>query len=153
MTIELDVQVASAASDIPGKDDFERWLAVALGDRDNVGLTVRIVDAGEMEALNARYRGKNGPTNVLSFPADLPQSLKGAIIPEPLGDLVICAPVVAAEAKTQSKPESNHWAHLTIHGVLHLLGYDHQDQADAEVMEALEIRCLSELGIPDPYRA
>lgn len=151
MTIELDLQSATAGAGIPGQEDFERWLAGVLEDRGDVGLTVRLVDAEEMQDLNSRYRGQDRPTNVLSFPVDLPEALRGEISPEPLGDVVICAPVVESEARAQGKDLSDHWAHLAIHGVLHLLGYDHQDEAQAEVMEALEIRCLSELGISNPY--
>ncbi|MDX1556595.1 MAG: rRNA maturation RNase YbeY [Xanthomonadales bacterium] len=149
---ELDLQIASDASGLPGRPEFEQWLAAALGDGQPFSLTVRIVDEAEMRALNGRYRGIDKPTNVLSFPADLPDALKGQLSPQPLGDIVICAGVVHSEAGQQGKRPADHWAHLTIHGVLHLLGYDHQDDHDADAMEAREIECLAALGIADPYR-
>ncbi|HKK22196.1 MAG TPA: rRNA maturation RNase YbeY, partial [Pseudohaliea sp.] len=128
--------------------DFERWVAAALGgDGGAAELTVRVVDEAEGRELNRRYRGKDYATNVLSFPADLPP---GVDLPL-LGDLVLCAPVVAREAAGQGKLEAHHWAHLTVHGVLHLLGEDHQGDAEAERMEAAERRILAGLGMPDPY--
>ncbi len=151
MTIDLDLQNASGAETVPGVGQFQTWLATALENQGDVSLAVRVVGAEEMQALNARYRGRDEPTNVLSFPADLPEVVRGALSSQPLGDIVICAPVVEAEAVGQDKPAINHWAHLTIHGVLHLLGYEHQDEDEAEEMEALEARYLSALGIPDPY--
>jgi probable rRNA maturation factor len=151
MTIELELQVASTSDAVPGREAFENWLASALRDCDDVGLAIRVVDETEMQALNSRYRGQDKPTNVLSFPADLPEALRGRIEPEPLGDIVICASIVETESKAQGKPTAHHWAHLTIHGLLHLLGHDHQEKVQAQAMEALEIDCLSRLGIPDPY--
>ena len=105
------------------------------------------MDAKEGRALNRHYRGKDYATNVLSFPADLPE---GVDLPL-LGDLVICAPVVAKEAQDQGKPLAAHYAHLTVHGVLHLLGMDHEDEREAEAMEAIEREILADLGLPDPY--
>jgi probable rRNA maturation factor len=110
-------------------------------------LSIRIVGSREGRALNLRYRGRDYATNVLSFPAELPP---GVTLPL-LGDIVIAAPVVAREAREQDKPLRDHYAHLTVHGVLHLLGYDHQREHDAARMEALEKRILASLGIPDPY--
>ncbi|MDE2087017.1 MAG: rRNA maturation RNase YbeY, partial [Xanthomonadaceae bacterium] len=110
-------------------------------------LSIRIVDADEGRELNRDYRGKDYATNVLSFEADLPPELKLPLI----GDMVICSPVVAREAAEQGKRPRDHWAHLTVHGTLHLLGYDHIVAAEAEAMEALETRILAGLGIADPY--
>ena len=111
-------------------------------------LSLRLVDEAESADLNQRYRGKAGPTNVLSFPFEPPPGIKG---PRYLGDLVICVPVVAREAAEQGKAPEAHWAHLVVHGVLHLLGYDHLDEAEAQAMEALETRLLANLGFPPPY--
>jgi len=157
MALMLDIQVASDAVDLPGDDTLERWVAAALrggrGHPDNADLdtelTIRIVDADEGLLLNQRYRGHAGPTNVLSFPFEPPP---GVDEPLPLlGDLVICAPVVAREAAEQGKTLDAHWAHMVVHGVLHLIGHDHQDLAEAETMEALETLILDALGFPPPY--
>lgn len=152
MTIDFELQDVSGANSVPDVEQFRSWLSTVLAERGDVSLAVRVVDAEEMAALNTRYRGREEPTNVLSFPADLPEPVRNALESNPLGDIVICAPLVEAEALSQDKPATSHWAHLTIHGVLHLLGYDHQAEAGAREMEALEVRCLSALGIPDPYR-
>jgi len=109
---------------------------------------LRIVDEREGRSLNRHYREKNYATNVLSFPAELPTGVKLPL----LGDIVICAPVVAREAREQHKPLHAHYAHLTVHGVLHLLGFDHEDERDAMVMETIERGILAGLGLPDPYR-
>lgn len=116
--------------------------------RRNGEISLRIVDADEGQSLNRRYRERDYATNVLSFPVELPPGLKSPL----LGDLVICAPVVAREAPQQGKSLRDHYAHLTIHGTLHLLGYDHEDDEDAERMESIERLVLSRLGIDDPYR-
>ncbi len=148
MNAAVDLQIASAAAGIPAAADFRRWVSAALGDAaEPVELTVRVVDEAEARELNRRYRGRDYATNVLSFPAELPP---GVDLPL-LGDLVLCAPVVAREAAGQGKPEAHHWAHLTVHGVLHLLGEDHQTDAEAERMEAAERRILARFGVPDPY--
>lgn len=148
MNLSLDIQTAHAAPGLPAAADVERWVLAALaGQRDDAELSIRIVDIAESQTLNARYRGKDKPTNVLSFPADLPEELQLPL----LGDLVICAPVVAREAQEQHKLLEHHWAHMVVHGTLHLLGYDHIEDADAEVMERLEITILQGLDIPDPY--
>ena len=110
-------------------------------------LSIRITDNDEATDLNQTYRAKAGPTNVLSFPADVPTETDSGL----LGDLVICAPLVQLEAAQQQKPEEAHWAHLVIHGVLHLLGHDHQIPAEAKQMEELEIDLLGHLGFPNPY--
>ena len=148
MTITVDVQNASVHTDLPGTDEILKWVCAALARRrERAELTVRIVDEPEGRELNEHWRHKNGATNVLSFPAETP----GALLPELLGDIVICAPIVATEAAQQHKPLSAHWAHMIVHGTLHLLGYDHIKEADAEAMERLEISILKTLGYPNPY--
>jgi probable rRNA maturation factor len=145
----LDLQRASRAR-IPAPARFRRWAAAALDGRcDAAELSIRIVTPAESRRLNARYRGRDKPTNVLSFPCQPPRGLR----PLPLGDLVICAQVVGREARAQGKPAEAHWAHMTVHGVLHLLGYDHDRNREAARMEALEKKILARLGYPDPYRA
>ena len=111
-------------------------------------ITIRLVDSDESQQLNNQYRGKDKPTNVLSFPFEVPTGIELDL----LGDLVICAPVIAAEAIEQNKSENAHWAHMVIHGCLHLLGYDHINDQEAEEMEALEIALLAKLNIADPYQ-
>ncbi|MDR6644467.1 MULTISPECIES: rRNA maturation RNase YbeY [Rhodanobacteraceae] len=149
---QLDVAVgyATARKGVPAPASFRRWVEAALkGARRRKGteLSIRIVDAEEGQSLNLQYRGKDYATNVLSFPVELPPGVDLPLI----GDLVICAPVVTREAAEQGKKATDHWAHLTVHGTLHLLGYDHIDEAEAETMEALETRVLAGLGIADPY--
>ena len=152
--IRLDVAVGYAVprAGIPAAVSFRRWVAAALAGRiREADLAVRIVGSKEGRALNHHYRGKDYATNVLSFPAELPEGLpKGVKLPL-LGDLVLCAPVVAREAKEQGKPLSAHYAHLTVHGTLHLLGWDHEAPREAEAMEQLEREILAGLGLPDPY--
>ena len=152
--IRLDVAVGYAVprAGIPAAVSFRRWVAAALAGRiREADLAVRIVGNKEGRALNHHYRGKDYATNVLSFPAELPEGLpKGVKLPL-LGDLVLCAPVVAREAKEQGKPLSAHYAHLTVHGTLHLLGWNHEDEREAEAMEQLEREILAEMGIDDPY--
>ena len=144
----IDVQYAITAEGIPAPDEMRHWVKCALQDqRPEAELAVRIVDEAEITALNRKYRGKDGATNVLSFPFDPMPGLAT----EQLGDVVICAPVVAAEAVTQGKSLQAHWAHIVIHGVLHLLGYDHHKDAEAQEMEVLETRLLASLGFADPY--
>ena len=148
-TIELDLQLATAATDLPSEQQLRAWCALALRQRSaDSELTIRIVDEAEGRELNHEWRGKDYATNVLSFPAEVPDGLLDIPL---LGDLVICAAVVAREAAEQGKSTEAHWAHLVIHGCLHLLGYDHIDDAEAEEMEALETQLLAELGHPDPY--
>ena len=152
--IRLDVAVGYAAprAGVPAAVSFRKWVAAALEGRiREADLAIRIVDEKEGRALNHHYRGKDYATNVLSFPAELPEGLpKGVKLPL-LGDLVLCAPVVAREAKEQGKPLGAHYAHLTVHGCLHLLGWDHEDVREAEAMEQLEREILAGLGLPDPY--
>ena len=154
--IRLDVAVGYAVprKGLPAAVSFRRWTAAALAGRiREADLAIRIVGAKEGRALNRHYRGKDYATNVLSFPADVADGVKlpkGVKLPL-LGDLVICAPVVAREAKEQGKPLRAHYAHLTVHGTLHLLGWDHEDAREAECMEQLEREILAGLGLPDPY--
>lgn len=148
--IELDLQIASTADSLPSHADFLAWCSLALGQRSNDSeLTIRLVDIEEGQQLNLTWRDKDYPTNVLSFPADIPDGLLDIPL---LGDLVICVPVVEKEAAEQNKPLTAHWAHLVIHGCLHLLGYDHIDDTEADEMEDLERQLLAEIGYPDPYR-
>jgi probable rRNA maturation factor len=154
--VRLDVSVGYALprTGLPAAVSFRRWVAAALDGRiREADLAIRIVDAKEGRALNRHYRGKDYATNVLSFPAEVAEGVKlpkGVKMPL-LGDLVICAPVVAKEARDQGKPLNAHYAHLTVHGALHLLGWDHEDECDAECMEKLEREILAGLGIDDPY--
>ena len=150
----VDVAVDSNADDIPSAEQIGLWVRAALRGAGRSGpceVAVRIVDEAAMQALNREYRGKDKPTNVLSFPAgDF-----GVLAHEqavPLGDIAICAPVVAAEAHAQGKAVGDHWAHMAVHGALHLIGFDHISDSDAARMEALEVRILAEQGVPDPYR-
>jgi probable rRNA maturation factor len=155
--IRLDVSVGYAVprAGLPSALSFRKWIAAALANRiREADLAVRIVGTREGRALNRHYRGKDYATNVLSFPAELDETIKlpkGVTLPL-LGDLVLCAPVVAREAREQKKPLAAHYAHLTVHGTLHLLGWDHADDKDAECMEQLERDILAGLGISDPYR-
>jgi len=152
-TPNVDIQWASDAPDAPDEADLRGWAAKAVEVAGGVvgDITVRVVDDAEIQALNREYRGKDKPTNVLSFPFEMPAGLPEEACEPLLGDIVISAPVVRREADEQHKPLDAHWAHMITHGVLHLLGYDHIDDDDAEIMEALEIRALAEQGYPDPY--
>ncbi len=163
----IDLQIAEDLDDgvsIPTLSEFEKWAGVALkGENSDAELTIRVVSEMEMIELNQTYRNKKGPTNVISFPFKIPdfgfdEEIKKSQIDEftrmhmpLLGDLVICAPAINREASEQNRPIAAHWAHMTIHGVLHLLGHDHTDPADAEAMERLEITLLSELGYSTQY--
>lgn len=152
MKLDLDLQLASSGENLPPAEHFERWLIQALaGYRDHASVCIRLVDEAESQALNRDYRGKDKPTNVLSFPFELPAGIDDAQAQALLGDLVICVPVLEREAAEQGKTNQQHWAHLVIHGALHLLGFDHIDPQDAEVMENIERRVLADLGLPDPY--
>jgi probable rRNA maturation factor len=148
MPIEVDVQYATDLPDLPDQSQLKLWAETALKDfRENAELTIRIVDEDEGTQLNEQWRKSQGPTNVLSF------SHEGEveIAPDLLGDIVICAPVVAKEAKEQNKDIDAHWAHMVIHGVLHLNGFDHIKSEDADRMESLEIKILKELNYNNPY--
>ena len=148
MNLIVDIQMASASEEAPDPQSIERWVSAAIDNqRDSTELSIRIVDTEEGRALNEQFRGSTGATNVLSFPFENES-------PEPLpliGDIVICAPVVRKEASDQNKTLNAHWAHMIIHGVLHLLGYDHQSETDANLMESLETEIMQGLGFPPPY--
>ncbi len=149
--IDVVVQVATEAEYIPTESDLSRWVTVAIDEIESSAsgeLTVRMVNEEESADLNSRYRDNSYPTNVLSFPFEASDNLP---IEFPLGDLVICASVVEQEAMEQGKELEAHWAHMVIHGLLHLLGMDHIESAKAEIMEAHEIAILAKLGFPDPY--
>jgi probable rRNA maturation factor len=150
--IELDYQNATCSDNIPSEAQCQQWLDQFLPDFQAVAeLTVRIVDEAESQELNNEYRGKNKPTNVLSFPFEVPEHLPEDIDFPLLGDLIICAQVVEREAKEQNKTLDAHWAHMLLHGSLHLLGYDHIEDAEAEEMENLETKLLQKMGFPNPY--
>jgi len=149
MKLHLSLQYCAARAGLPAKSTLQGWARAALHGlgRRRVALGMRIVGASESASLNHRFRRHHGPTNVLSFPFEAPSGTRSEL----LGDLVICAPVVRREAQAQHKPLRAHWAHMVVHGILHLRGYDHQRRQDATVMEKKEIRILKELGFTNPY--
>ncbi len=151
MSKQVDVQLATDATHVPSPDRIRDWASAALEERNGAELTVRIVGETEGQTLNQRYRDQDRPTNVLSFPFELPEGVAGELLGELLGDVVICAPVAEREAREQGKTPDAHWAHLVVHGVLHLLGYDHQEPDQAARMETRERAVLAGLGFPDPY--
>ena len=149
MNVTVDIQTASADT-VPDEDDLRSWVRAALEGRmagDSAEVSIRLVDEPEMTQLNESFRGKAGATNVLSFPADVPAGVGTAL----LGDIVICAPVVRREAAEQGKTLAAHWAHMTVHGSLHLLGYDHVGEEEAADMEAMETQILQQLDYDCPY--
>jgi probable rRNA maturation factor len=150
--LDLTVQYAAKPKHAPSKKRLREWVWAALGVGQSASITVRIVDEEEGRALNRDYRGKDYATNVLSFVLNEGEAMPGmdGVL---MGDIVLCAPVVAREAAEQGKDVQAHWAHLVVHGVLHLQGYDHQDDSEAEAMETLETAILAGLGLPDPYAA
>ncbi|WP_441002197.1 rRNA maturation RNase YbeY [Pseudocolwellia agarivorans] len=149
MAVLLDVQIACEDNNLPSIEQLQLWAETALStQKDDPELTIRIVELQESQELNHQYRGKDKPTNVLSFPFEVPEGIEINL----LGDLVICSDVVNKEAIEQNKNIHDHWAHLVIHGCLHLLGYDHIEEDDAVEMESLEIKLLSTLGIDNPYQ-
>ena len=145
MQLALTVQNATGRTGLPSRAVITRWAQAALagGGRGKAEVTVRLVGAAESARLNKQFRAKSGPTNVLSFSYETPAGLAG--------DLVLCVPVVEREARSQNKPRRAHWAHLVVHGILHLRGFDHVHDAGAQAMEALEVRVLRRLGLSDPY--
>ncbi|AQS39456.1 putative rRNA maturation factor YbeY [Shewanella psychrophila] len=149
LELDLDLQIAIDNESLPSQEDFELWVRYALREiMTQAELTIRIVDEAESQELNSTYRGKNKPTNVLSFPFEAPPEIDIPL----LGDLIICAPVVELEAKQQNKSLQAHWAHMVVHGCLHLLGYDHIHDAEAEEMESLETQLVEKLGFNNPYK-
>ncbi len=151
MSIELDLQLAVENEEgLPSQEDFATWLQAAITPfQSQAEVTIRIVDTEESHQLNFDYRGKDKPTNVLSFPFEAPPGMELDL----LGDLVICRQVVEQEATEQNKPLLAHWAHMVVHGSLHLLGYDHIEDDEAEEMESLETELMQKLGFEDPYLA
>lgn len=152
--LDLDLQLAIENDTLPPAAAFRIWATTALQATEADGvcsLSIRVVDEAESQQLNNEYRGKDKPTNVLSFPFEMPPEI-GDEEPPHLGDLVICAPVVDQEAEQQNKTLASHWAHMVVHGVLHLRGFDHEANAEAEQMEDLERQILAALGFDDPYK-
>ncbi len=149
MPLKINLQLALNDENIPDKPQLQQWAnaAAAACQCGELEMTIRVTDIKESAELNNRYRDKTGPTNVLSFPFEDPPGMQAGI----LGDLVICAPVVQREANEQNKHLNEHWAHMLVHGVLHLCGYDHTDEFGAAEMESLEIRIITGLGFPPPY--
>jgi probable rRNA maturation factor len=146
--ILLCVQTATRYRPLPRRQDFRRWVTATLEPHcQTAELVIRLVDSVESAALNQKYRNKAGPTNSLSFPFEPPPGITTPL----LGDLVLCPALLAEEATQQGKSLETHWAHLIVHGCLHLLGYDHLCSEEAEVMERLEVQTLAQLGYPDPY--
>lgn len=154
-TLSVDVQIACDVAGVPDADAIRDWVRLATEGADSSSdgateITVRVVDADEIHALNSLYRHKDKPTNVLSFPAGHIDGLPEGE-PRLLGDVVVCASIVAAEAREQGKEVDQHWGHMLIHGTLHLLGFDHEAEDDAAAMERLEADILGKRGIADPY--
>ena len=150
----VEIQVAEEAADVPEPPQLSAWADAALDavDRPGSAITVRVVGEAEGRALNRDFRGRDHATNVLSFPfPEVPPEAIAELGAPYVGDLAVCAPIVAREADEQGKPLHAHWAHMVVHGVLHLAGHDHAEPAQAERMEALERRILARLGFPDPY--
>ncbi len=149
MSVAIDLQIACENSEnLPALTDLERWASAAMvNDLDNPEITIRIVDEAESHELNLTYRGKDRPTNVLSFPFECPAEVELPL----LGDLVICRQVMEREAQEQNITQTAHWAHLVVHGCLHLQGYDHILDDEAEIMEGLESQIMQKLGFADPY--
>ena len=155
MAMAVDVQFACSDTGIPTEQDIQGWVQFTAtqsgrAEASRTEVTVRVVDAGEIQALNKSFREKDTPTNVLSFPAGEIEGLPDATLRQ-LGDIVVCASVVGEEAAQQDKSVADHWAHILVHGMLHLLGYDHETAADAEQMERLEATILESRGVADPY--
>lgn len=145
---DIEIQRIFASQGQPDQQQIQLWIDTALDDvEQDTEIVVRIVDEQESAELNQQYRHKAGATNILSFPVEVPDGIELNL----LGDLVICAPVLEREAKEQGKLLTHHWAHILVHGILHLLGYDHIDEAEAELMEAKEIAILNKLHINNPY--
>ena len=146
--IQIDIDNECPEFPCPDESNIERWIGATLEQKvTDANIAIKIINGPTMKLLNEAYRKKPKTTNILSFPSQLPKELAGNF----LGDLAICAPVVQQEAQDQNKPLEMHFAHLVVHGTLHLLGYDHVDEEDAKLMENEEIRILNLLGFPDPY--
>ncbi|MEN9502364.1 MAG: rRNA maturation RNase YbeY [Pseudomonadota bacterium] len=152
MTLLIDIQNPESYTTIPAESDLSHWAQAAWQGEGEAGVVLRIVNDAESQTLNRDYRGKDYPTNVLSFPYDAPLIPLEEGETDYLGDLVVCLPVMEREAAEQGKTTTQHWAHLLVHGLLHLQGYDHITDAEAEEMETLETQILGELGFPNPYQ-
>jgi probable rRNA maturation factor len=144
----VEVQIVSQSDQLPAQELFQYWVDAVLSDNtQNSEIVIRIIDEPEMVKFNKQYRDKKGATNILSFPFDVPDGVESNL----LGDLLVCAPIVEKEALIQHKKIEHHWAHMIVHGVLHLLGYDHIENEEAEEMEVLEIKILKKIKIKNPY--
>ena len=156
--VQVDVQVAANLPDVPDESQIRHWLEqvithVGTDTKRPVEISVKVVDESEGRALNRQYRDQDSATNVLSFPsAETGLNDPPADLPLTLGDIVICGPVVAREASDQGKTDLDHWAHLLVHGALHLMGYDHESDSEAREMEALEASILARGGVENPYK-
>jgi probable rRNA maturation factor len=149
----IQIQIATSRARIPHANSLRAWARAAIPSA-GYAICIRVVGSAESRKLNRQWRGKDKPTNVLSFPySEFPASDQrpGASWPIVVGDLVLCAPVVTREAREQGKPAQAHWAHMVVHGLLHLQGHDHVKNRDAKRMEASEVEILSGLGYPNPY--
>ena len=147
MKVNVDIEDVSSSDSVPDKISFHRWVSASLLNRkDTAEIAIRVIDENESAQLNYRFRKKNNPTNVLSFPAEFPKSLNFPLI----GDLAICAQVVVREAAEQNKELDAHWAHVVVHGSLHLIGFNHENDLDAKEMEELEIKILNDLCFRSP---
>jgi len=146
--IELSVSDDVNKEKLPSEESFQYWAQASYSGDDEVVASLQIVDSDEMQNLNKNYRGKDEPTNVLSFPMELPEEVGINI----LGDLALCDEVIETEAKQQAKTSEAHWAHMIVHGMLHLQAYDHVEDDEAEVMEAKEIEIMKILGFENPYK-
>lgn len=149
----IEIQYAVEAENLPSTEEFTQWAEAArTAAAGGTGeITLRLVSAEEIQILNHTYRGKDTATNVLSFPFSMPEGLPAELEGAILGDIALCAEVIANESQAQGKPLANHWAHMVVHGVLHLLGYDHITDSDAQVMETLEAKILATFAIANPY--
>lgn len=144
----VEIQSVSQSAQLPSQQQFQYWIDAVLSDSSqNSEIVIRIIDEVEMIQFNEQYRDKKGTTNILSFPFDVPDGVESNL----LGDLLVCAPIVEKEALIQHKKIEHHWAHMIVHGVLHLLGYDHIENEEAEEMEVLEIKILKKIKIKNPY--
>lgn len=157
VSVAVQRALAEPARGLPSDELIAQWVNAAISQagagQEDACLTVRIVDEAEITELNRVYRGKDYATNVLSFPFELPPGIPAEEVESELGDVVVCAAVVANEAQEQHKTTEAHWAHMIVHGSLHLLGYDHQQEDEAQQMESLETAVLNSLGYADPYQA
>lgn len=152
MSFDIDIQRIDNSALVPNDQQIKSWAQLALKSLlTKAELTIRIVDTTEMQTLNKQYRSKDYPTNVLSFPSSIPATLREKLDSHFIGDIIICPNILSKESVEQNKVLDHHWAHMIVHGVLHLLGYDHINQTDEEKMQALEIQILSQLGIDNPY--